>query len=372
MDGGARNRLREIEALGQSVWLDNLNRALLDDGDLRRLIDEDGVSGVTSNPTIFERGIGHSDRYDDFVRELAPRYDDAQEIFEQLAYRDVRDAADLLRPIFERTGGQDGYVSFELPAALAHDSEGSVAAAQRHRDAIDRANVLIKVPGTEAGVVAFERLTELGVNVNVTLLFAVERYEEIANAYLRALDRRLGREEPIDTSASVASFFVSRVDTKVDAELERLGHPELRGRAAVANAKIAYESFRRLFSGPRWERLAARGATLQRPLWGSTSTKNPAYPDTLYVDELIGRDTVNTIPEETLAVARDHATPARTVDRDLEGAHRTMDAVRAAGVDIDQIVLDQLVHEGVHAFGDSYSSLLETLEGKTRALAHTF
>lgn len=367
-----RNRLREIEALGQSVWLDNLNRALLDDGDLRRLIEVDGVSGVTSNPTIFERGIGHSDRYDDFVRELATQHDDAQEIFEQLAYRDVRDAADLLRPIFERTGGQDGYVSFELPATLAHDSDGSVAAAQRHRDAIDRANVLIKVPGTEAGVVAFERLTELGVNVNVTLLFAVERYEEIAGAYLRALEQRLDRGESLESGASVASFFVSRVDTKIDAELDRLGHPELRGRAAVANAKIAYESFRNLFSGPRWERLAARGARLQRPLWGSTSTKNPAYPDTLYVDELIGPDTVNTIPDETLAVARDHATPARTVDRDVDGAHRTMDAVRAAGVDVDQIVLDQLVFEGVHAFGDSYASLLETLEGKTRALAHTF
>ena len=369
-DPPPRNRLREIEALGQSVWLDNLNRALLEDGELSRLIEQDGVSGVTSNPTIFERGIGHSDRYDDLVRDLARRYEDPQEIFEQLAYRDVREAADLLRPTFERSGGQDGFVSFELPAALAHDPEGSVAAAQRHHVAIDRANVLIKVPGTEAGVVAFNQLTELGVNVNVTLLFAVERYEEIAEAYLSALEGRLAGNETIEQNASVASFFVSRVDTKVDAELDRLGRPELRGKAAVANAKIAYQSFRRLFSGPRWEQLAARGAKVQRPLWGSTSTKNPDYPDTLYVDELIGPDTVATIPDDTLAAARDHATPARTVDQDVDGAHRAMDAVREAGVDVDQIVLDQLVYEGVHAFGESYASLLETLEGKTRALAH--
>jgi transaldolase len=373
MDSGAtsRNRLREIEAIGQSVWLDNLSRELLDDGELRRLIEEDGLSGVTSNPTIFERAIGHSDRYDDLVRELARELDDPQEIFEQLAYRDIRDAADLLRPIFERTGGQDGYVSFELPASLAHDAPGSVAAAQHHKRAIDRANVLIKVPGTEAGVEAFDQLTALGVNVNVTLLFAVARYEEIGEAYLRGLERRVEGGEPIDRSASVASFFVSRVDAKVDPELERLGHPELRGRAAVANAEIAYESFRRLFSGPRWEKLAAYGANVQRPLWASTSTKNPDYPDTLYVDELIGPDTVNTMPDGTLAAAREHATPARTIDRDIEGAHRTMEAVRGAGVDIDDIVLHQLVDEGVKAFSDSYASLLETLGHKAHELAPT-
>jgi transaldolase len=367
----SRNRLREIEALGQSIWLDNLNRHLLDDGELSRLIDEDGLSGLTSNPTIFEKSIGHTDRYDDLVRELAREFDDPQEIFEQLAYRDIRDAADVLRPIFDETAGQDGYVSFELPASLAHNAEGSVAAAQKHQSAIDRANVLIKVPGTEAGVDAFERLTALGINVNVTLLFAVSRYEEIAEAYLRGLEQRVERGEAVDRSASVASFFVSRVDTKIDAELERLGQPELRGRAAVANAKLAYESFRRLFSGPRWEALAAHGANMQRPLWGSTSTKNPDYPDTLYVDELIGPDTVNTMPDETLAAARDHATPARNVDRDLEGAHQTMQAVREAGVDVDDIVLHQLVDEGVRAFSDAYDSLLSTLEHKARELAPT-
>jgi transaldolase len=359
----------EIEALGQSVWLDNLHRKLLDEGELAALISGDGVSGVTSNPTIFERGIGHSDRYDAAISELARETDDPQQIFQQLAYRDVRDATDLLRPTFERTGGKDGYVSFELPASLAHDAAGSVAAAQLHHAAIDRPNLLIKVPGTEAGVAALERLTALGINVNVTLLFAVFRYEEVAEAYLRGLEERVANGQPIGSSASVASFFVSRVDTKVDAELTRLGRPELRGRAAVANAKVAYESFSRLFAGPRWERLATAGANAQRPLWASTSTKNPDYPDTLYVDELIGPETVNTMPDATLAAARDHATPARTVDAGLERAHETMRAVREAGVDVDAIVLDQLVVEGVEAFSDAYESLLGTLEQKARQLA---
>jgi transaldolase len=362
------NRLREIEALGQSIWIDNLNRELLDTGALRALIEEDGISGVTSNPTIFEKGMGHSTRYDDAFREAARDTQDPQEIFERLAYGDVRDAAELLRPTFDRAGGQDGFVSFELPASLAHDAEGSIEAARHHRDALERPNVLIKVPGTEAGVAAFEELTAQGVNVNVTLLFAVSRYEEIAEAFLRGLERRLEGGEPIDRSASVASFFVSRVDTKVDEALAGTEAEHLRGRAAVANAKIAYESFRRIFSGKRWERLSTAGAHLQRPLWGSTSTKNPDYPDTLYVDELIGPDTVNTMPDATIEAARDHASPVRTVDRDLEGAHELMRAVREAGVDIDHIVCHQLVDEGVKAFADSYDSLLETLEEKARAL----
>jgi transaldolase len=365
------NRLREIEALGQAIWIDNLNRQLLDDGELERLIAADGISGVTSNPTIFEKGMGHSDRYDDAFREAAGETDDPQKIFERLAYADVRDAADLLRPIFDETKGQDGYVSFELPASLAFDADGSVTEAQRHRDAIDRPNVLIKVPGTEPGVRAFEELTARGVNVNVTLLFAVERYREIAEAFLRGLERRFDAGEPIDRSASVASFFVSRVDTKVDAELEELGREDLRGRAAVANAKLAYAAFQENFSGERWERLSAAGANVQRPLWGSTSTKNPDYPDTLYVDELIGPDTVNTMPDATIEAARDHATPERTVDRDVDAARRLIDELRELGVDFDDIVLRQLVEEGVDAFAESYDDLLETLRNKAGELAGT-
>ena len=362
------NLLREIEALGQSIWIDNLNRQLLDDGTLRGLIEDDGISGVTSNPTIFEKGMGHSDRYDDAFREVAADTDDPQEIFERLAYRDVWDACELLRPIFEETGGRDGYVSFELPASLAFDADGSVEAAVRHRDALDRPNVLIKVPGTEPGVRAFEELTARGVNVNVTLLFAVERYRDVAEAYLQGLERRMEAGEPVDRSASVASFFVSRVDTKVDKALEEKGREELRGKAAVANAKLAYAAFQEIFAGERWERLRAAGANVQRPLWGSTSTKNPDYPDTLYVDELIGPDTVNTMPDATLEAARDHATPARTVDREVEAAHTHMRAVRDAGVDVDEIVCVELVQEGVQAFAESYNSLLQTLSDKAGRL----
>jgi len=363
------NRLREIEALGQAIWIDNLNRELLDGGGLQELIERDGLSGVTSNPTIFEKGMGQSDRYDDAFREVASETQDPQAIFEQLAYRDVRDAADLLRPVFEQTEGQDGYVSFELPAALAFDADGSIDAAQHHYDAINHENVLIKVPGTEPGVRAFEELTALGVNVNVTLLFAVERYREIAEAYLRGLERRLEAGEPIDRSASVASFFVSRVDSKVDQALEGTGREGLRGRAAVANAKLAYAAFQEIFSGERWERLSAAGANVQRPLWGSTSTKDPEYPDTLYVDSLIGPHTVNTMPDDTIAAAREHATPQRTLDRNVDAARELMQELNEAGIDLDDIVLRQLVDEGVQAFADSYNSLLETLERKAQDLA---
>jgi transaldolase len=363
------NKLREIEALGQAVWIDNLNRQLLDDGTLRELVEQDGLSGVTSNPSIFEKGMGHSDRYDDAFREVAADTNDPQEIFERLALDDVRDAADLLRPTFDRTQGQDGYVSFELPASLAFDAQGSIDEAQRLRDLIDRENVLIKLPGTSEGVEAFEELTVRGLNVNMTLLFAVERYREIADAYVRALGRRVDAGEPVDRAASVASFFVSRVDTKVDAELERLGREDLRGKAAVANARIAYAVFEETFSGPTWERLRDAGANVQRPLWASTSTKNPDYPDTLYVDELIGPDTVNTMPDATIEAARDHATPERTVDRDVDGAYKLIGELREIGVDFDDIVSRQLVDEGVEAFGKAYDELLETLERKAAELS---
>lgn len=362
------NKLREIEALGQAIWIDNLNRDLLDDGTMRQLIEQDGISGVTSNPTIFEKGMGHSDRYDDAFRGVAAETSDPQEIFERLALRDVRDAADLLRPTFDATQGQDGYVSFELPASLAFDAQGSIDAAVRLHEIFDRANVLIKAPGTAEGVEAFEELTARGINVNVTLLFAVERYREIADAYVRGLSRRVDAGEPVERTASVASFFVSRVDGKVDAELERLGREDLRGKAAVANARIAYAAFQEIFSGPEWERLRDAGANVQRPLWASTSTKDPDYPDTLYVDELIGPDTVNTMPDATIEAARDHATPARTVDRDVPGARKLIDELREIGVDFEDIVARQLVDEGVESFAKSYESLLESLQRKAGEL----
>ena len=362
------NKLREIEALGQSIWLDNISRQLIEDGILAGLIENDGISGVTSNPTIFEKAMGHSDRYDDLFREALDETRDPQQVFERVAYHDIRDAADLLRPIFDKTDGADGYISFEVPASLAFDTTATIEAAVRYKAEIDRPNVLIKVPGTAEGVRAFEELTALGVNVNVTLLFAVERYEDIAEAFLLGLERRVDAGESIDRSASVASFFVSRVDTKVDKALEGKGREDLEGKAAVANAKIAYESFQRIFSGPRWEELSSRGARVQRPLWASTSTKNPAYSDTMYVDDLIGPDTVNTMPDQTIEAARDHGTAKRTVDEDVAAAHVVIDEIKAAGVDFDDIVTHQLVDEGVKSFADSYNSLIETIEQKSSQL----
>jgi transaldolase len=365
----ATNHLREITEQGQAVWLDNISRALIEEGELERLVREDGLTGVTSNPTIFEKAITGSDRYDDGLEEAARRGLEPRDVFFELGFRDIRDGCDILRDIFDETQGKDGYVSFELPPDVADDADGSVEQAKVIRARIDRPNVLIKVPGTEAGVQAFEQLTADGVSVNVTLLFDVGRYEEIAEAYISGLERRHAAGEPIDRIASVASFFVSRVDSKVDAALERLGKTELAGKAAVANARIAYESFLRIFSGERWERLKAKGANVQRPLWASTSTKNPSYPDTLYVDELIGPDTVNTMPDATIEAARDHATVGRTVDQDLPGAHKLMDELRQIGVDVDHIVKVELVEEGVASFAKSFDSLIESIAEKARSVA---
>jgi len=362
------NRLREIQALGQAIWLDNISRQLLDDGELRRLVEEDGISGVTSNPTIFEKAIGHSDRYDDAFRAALDETKDPLEVFLRLAYADIRDACEILRPTFEETKGQDGYVSFEVTPDLAFEVDRTIEMARRFHREIDRPNVLIKVPGTAEGVTAFEELTASGISVNVTLLFAVSRYEEIAEAYLRGLERRAEAGEPIDRIASVASFFVSRVDTMIDAELDEAGRPELKGKAAVANAKLAYASFRTIFSGERWEALKAKGANHQRPLWASTSTKNPDYKDTIYVDELIGPDTVNTMPDATVEAARDHAVAERTVDRDVDGARELIRQVEEAGVDVQDIVERRLVDEGVKKFADSFDDLIGAIERKAGEL----
>ena len=365
----ATNHLHEIQALGQSVWLDNISRGLIEDGDLARLV-EDGVSGVTSNPTIFDKAMSDTDRYDAaFADAMSAGLDDPREVFFRVGGADIQDACDILAPVWKRTGGKDGHVSFELPPDVADDVQGSVDVAQRLYADLDRPNLLIKVPGTEAGVSAFEELTAAGVSVNVTLLFAVKRYEQVAEAYLSGLERRIAAGEPVDSIASVASFFVSRVDSKVDKALEGLDRKDLAGKAGVANAKLAYESFGRLFSGERWEKLAAAGANPQRPLWASTGTKNPEYPDTLYVDNLIGPDTVNTMPDATLAAARDHAIPARTVDRDVDAAHALIDELREIGVPFDRIVEQELTEEGLASFAKSFDSLIETVAGQLRETA---
>ena len=363
------NPLLAIHELGQSIWLDNISRELLDSGKLESLIADDGISGVTSNPTIFEKAIGHSDLYDSALVAAAREGLDAREIFFRLAYADIRDGADLLRPAYDAADGQDGHISFELPPELAHDAAGSVAAAKRIFGEIDRPNAFIKVPATAEGVDAFRELTAEGISVNVTLLFAVTRYEEIATAWIEGLEQRVAAGLPVDRLASVASFFVSRVDGKVDARLEKVGRADLQGIAAVANAKLAYRSFQRLFSGPRWEALAAKGAHVQRPLWASTSTKNPAYPDTLYVDTLIGPDTVNTMPEATIDAVRDHGVAARTIDTKVDAAEAHMRELREIGIDLDQILVHELVDEGVASFTDSFISLLTTIAEKADELA---
>ena len=357
------NALGRLQAAGQSIWLDFLRRGLVTGGGLERLMREDAVSGVTSNPTIFGRAIGGSTDYDEPIRQLADKGTaDALEVFYDLALADIGMAADVLRPRYDETLGADGFVSFELEPALAHDSAGSVAAAVRLFERIGKPNVMIKVPGTAEGVAAVEELTAAGVNVNITLLFSVERYVEVALAYLAGLERRLAAGEPVEGIASVASFFVSRVDTAVDGLLPE-GSP-LRGRAAIANAKLAYQRFRRLFSGERWQRLADAGARVQRPLWASTGTKNPAYSDLLYVEELVGPDTVNTMPEATLAAFRDHGrVRPRAVLEEVEEAEATLALLAEQGVDLGGITA-RLVEDGLAAFEADFTKLLSVIDEK--------
>jgi transaldolase len=357
------NPLLLLREAGQSVWLDFLRRSLISEGGLERLMREDGVSGVTSNPTIFRKAISGSPDYDEAVRVIAG-VDERRpiDVFYDLALADVAMAADVFRFVYENTGGADGFVSFELEPRLAHDAIGSVEAAQALFQRIDRPNVMIKVPGTEEGVSAVEELTAIGVNVNITLLFSVELYEKVAVAYIRGLERHLEAGEPLDRIASVASFFVSRVDAAVDGLLPE-GSP-LRGTVAIANAKVAYQRFRQLFAGERWERLARAGGRVQRPLWASTGTKDPAYSDVLYVEELVGPDTVATVPEATLNAFRDHGfvRPGAVLEG-LEKAERTLDLLPEHEIDL-RAITDLLVDEGLEAFEADLAGLLGLIAEK--------
>ncbi len=368
--------IQELERLGQSLWLDTIDRDLLASGGLKRLIEEEGIRGVTTNPTIFEQAIAHGTAYDAAIAAHAVAGMDAAEIYETLAAEDVRAAADQLRPVHEMSGGLDGYVSLEVAPALAWDTAGTVAEARRLWARVDRPNVMVKVPGTREGLPAVEQLLADGLNVNVTLLFAVEVYRDVIDAYLTGLERRARAREPLERVRSVASFFVSRVDTEVDRRLEaaaaarpgeRARLRELEGRAAVANAKLAYAAYLDAFYAPRFRALLAKGANVQRPLWASTGTKNPAYPDTLYVDALIGPDTVNTVPLATLHAFRDHGTVARTLDRDVAEAAAHLAAVEAAGVSLRDVTA-QLAVDGVRKFADSHRALLGALAEKRDVL----
>jgi transaldolase len=362
-------RLHRLTELGQSPWIDYLSRDLVRGGELERLIAEDAIRGVTSNPTIFQKAISSGNAYDDQLRELAPEMDDPKELFIELAITDVRDACDVLRPVWESgQRGRDGYVSIEVDPTLAHETQATIDQAVRFHDTIDRPNLYVKIPGTKAGLPAVEEMISRGRSINVTLIFSLERYSEVAEAYVRGIERLVENGGDPRDVGSVASFFVSRVDTEGDKRLDEIGgHDELKGKLAIANAKLAYQRYKEVFSGERWERLAAKGAVPQLCLWASTSTKNPDYRDVLYVEELIGPDTVDTMPEETIVAFQDHGEVAPTLEAGLDEARDVFARLEQAGVDYDDVV-ETLEREGVEKFADSFDELLEGIRKTSREL----
>jgi transaldolase len=364
-----RTKLHELAELGQSVWLDYIHRSLMQSGGLRDYIDQ-GLSGVTSNPTIFAEAITESNVYDDQIQRHALDGKSPQEIYEELTVEDSRMAADLLRPVFDQSGGMDGFFSLEVSPHLAHDKEGTVQEAFRLFKAVDRPNVMIKVPATEAGIQAFRELTEEGININVTLMFSLAQYDQVAEAFLSALENRVANVYNVKTIASVASLFVSRVDTKVDKLLDRHAAPRakaLKGQIGIANAKIAYQHYKEFFQSERWEHLAEKAAQIQRVLFGSTGTKNPEYSDVMYMDQLIGPDTINTAPPKTLKAFLDHGTVALTLERDLEEARARLAELAELGIDLEDVTREVLM-EGVEKFAEPYDALIKTLAEKKKHL----
>jgi transaldolase len=370
------NTTQKLAQLGQSIWYDNIQRGLLDDGTLAGMIAREEIRGVTSNPTIFMNAITKTADYDTELLPLLAAGHSATDAFWQLAIADIRAAADLFRPLYEATHGDDGYVSLEVSPTLADDTAATLEEARALWRRVDRPNLMVKIPATPAGIPAIRAAIADGINVNVTLIFARERYAEVMDAYLAGLEQRAAEGRPLDGIASVASFFVSRVDTLVDKRLEEIikeggARAEmakgLLGRAAVANARLAYADFKQIFGGERFARLQARGARVQRPLWASTGTKNPAYSDVIYVDELIGPDTVNTVPPQTLAALLDHGRVALTLETGLDEARQTLANLAALGISMIEVT-DQLEHEGVASFADAFASLLAGVE-KRRTVA---
>jgi transaldolase len=365
----AKSNLHKLSEAGVSVWIDYLSRDLIQQGELERMMREDAVVGVTSNPTIFQKAISAGNAYDDQLQELLKETDDPKELFIALASKDVADACDLLRKVWDEGGGNDGYVSIEVDPTLAYETEATVEEATRLHEEIDRPNLLVKIPATKPGLPAIEDMIAKGKSINVTLIFALKRYTEVAEAYIRGLERLVAGGGDPSTVASVASFFVSRVDTETDRRLDELGGPdELKGKLAIANAKLAYQRYKELFSGERWEFLAGHGASPQRCLWASTSTKNPAYRDVMYVEELIGENTVNTMPQETIEAFQDHGkVELNTIERDLDGAREVFARLAELGIDYDDVTAT-LEREGVEKFADSFKELLEGIRTTSRQL----
>jgi transaldolase len=371
------NRLQQLHDAGQSIWLDFIDRTILRNGELARRIREDALTGMTSNPTIFEKAMAEGTAYDEQLTG-APASLTAWDLFELVETDDVRSASDLFRPVYDRTGGTDGYVSIEVSPGAAHDAASTIAEAHRLWDEVGRPNVMVKVPGTTEGALAVRQLTADGLNINITLLFSLDAYRSGIEAYMQGLEDRVAAGREITHIASVASFFVSRVDTEVDRRIDAMlpsAAPDvaarltaLKGRVAVANAKLAYALFRERFAGDRWSALARRGAKLQRPLWASTSTKNPAYRDVMYVEDLIGPDTVNTIPPATIEAFRDHGEVRRTVTTGLDAARQCVADLESLGISLSAVT-DKLLVDGIASFSKSFDTMIARLSEKSRALA---
>jgi transaldolase len=367
------NPLKKLELLGQSIWLDYIRRDLFSSGKLRRLIDEDGLRGMTSNPSIFEKAIAESNIYDQDIRDLALKKKDVKATYETLSQRDVQSAADEFRSVYEKTDGKDGYVSLEVNPHLAHDTEGTIEEARRLWAALNRPNVLIKVPATYDGLHAIQQLISEGINVNVTLLFGLPRYRQVAEAFIAGLEMRVSQGKPVKHVASVASFFLSRIDSLVDPMIEKFIKPDgkkpeivkkVHGQIAIAGAKIAYQIYKDIFGSDRFKKLADKGACVQRLLWASTSTKNPDYSDIKYIDSLIGPDTINTVPPETIDAYRDHGDPKLRLDQDVEEANWIMERLPELGISIDKVT-QQLEDEGVRKFNEPFDKLMEALVKKS-------
>ena len=363
-------RLRELSQAGQSAWIDYLSRDIILSGELQTTIEE-GIVGVTSNPTIFQTAISHSSLYDEQLQEVSREKEDAKEIFLELARQDIRDACDLLMPVFERTNRLDGYVSLEVSPDLAYDTPATFKEATRLHELVDRPNLMVKIPATLPGLAAIEDMIATGRSINVTLIFSLRRYREVAGAYIRGLQRLVAAGGDPSKVASVASFFVSRVDTETDRRLEEIGgHDKLKGKLAIANAKLAYTEFKEIFSGPDWAFLESKGATEQRPLWASTSTKNPAYSDVIYVEELVGPATVNTMPASTLKAFVDHGKVDKdALDEGLDEAGALVEKLREVGVDYEDVT-ETLEKEGVRKFADSFNELLQGIKDKERQIVY--
>ena len=375
------NPILEIEnKYGQSIWMDNLSRDIIESGELKQSISDKGIKGITSNPAIFEKAIAGNKIYDNAISSGIESSKSVREIYEDLVFDDIRKACDIFMPVYEESNGLDGYVSIEVPPDLAKNTESTIAEARRYYKTIDRPNLMIKIPGTPEGLPAVEDAIADGMSINVTLLFSVQSYIDTAWAYIRGLERRVEAGEDISKISSVASFFLSRIDVKIDdridEKLKTAGDADkeklkaIKGKIAIANAKIAYQKYKEIFSGDRWEALAAKGAKVQRLLWASTSTKNPEYSDVMYVDELVGLDTVNTLPPNTIDACVDHCDPGDRIETDLDAAQKVIDSLKddAVGIDLDT-VMDELLEEGIDKFVKPFESLMSSLESKVKQLA---